>query len=120
MPFVERSCVFTKEFDKVSTCELDFLVSLVVLSARDGAKEVVKGITADKKRPLLHNLASNKQDTVGFSCHDCLCSTDVFPHFRLWVEIGEFFHFARDLILFLLAGSNGAFYLIDATGLRRG
>ena len=56
MLFFEGSCVFTPELDKVSTCEVAFLMGLAVLSARDGANEVVKGITADKKRPLLHNL----------------------------------------------------------------
>jgi hypothetical protein len=56
MPFVEKSCVFTQEVDKVSICKVDFLVNLTVLFARDGVNEVVKGITADKKRPLPHNL----------------------------------------------------------------
>jgi len=58
MPFVVKSCVFTQEVDKTSICEVDFLVSLAVLSARDGANEVVKGLRANKKRPLLHNLGS--------------------------------------------------------------
>jgi hypothetical protein len=37
MPFVEKSCVFTQEVDKISICEVDFLVNLTGLFARDGA-----------------------------------------------------------------------------------
>ena len=54
--FVKKGCVFTQGFDKIALFEVDFLVKLTVLFARDGVNEVVKGITGDKKRPLPHNL----------------------------------------------------------------
>jgi hypothetical protein len=40
--------------DKIGLCEVDFLVKLTVLFARDGVNKVVKGSTADKKQPLPH------------------------------------------------------------------
>jgi hypothetical protein len=65
-----KKLYFHPRVDKIGLCEVDFLVNLTVLFARDGVNEVVKGGTADKKQPLPHNLGS--RDKKQF--HTCLAS----------------------------------------------
>lgn len=49
MPFVEQELRFTLEVDKTSICEVDFLVNLAVLFAKDGANEVLKGLEITRR-----------------------------------------------------------------------